>query len=93
MPIWRCTRPRIRAATCIAFYNRSIHDLSLQRLEIGRCLRGALERQELHVVYHPLVRADSGCIIGAEALVALEQSGIGRGPAVYLHSGCRAEWA
>lgn len=51
------------------FYNRSIHDLSLQRLEIGRCLRGALERQELHVVYHPLVRADSGCIIGAEALL------------------------
>ncbi len=51
------------------FYNRSIHDLSLQRLEIGRCLRGALERQELHVVYHPLVRADNGCIIGAEALL------------------------
>jgi diguanylate cyclase (GGDEF)-like protein len=51
------------------FYNRSIHDLSLQRLEIGRCLRGALERQELHVVYHPLVRADSGCIIGSEALL------------------------
>jgi diguanylate cyclase (GGDEF)-like protein/PAS domain S-box-containing protein len=51
------------------FYNRSIHDLSLQRLEIGRCLRGALERHELHVVYHPLVRADSGCIIGSEALL------------------------
>ncbi len=51
------------------FYNRSIHDLSLQRLEIGRCLRGALERHELHVVYHPLVRADSGAIIGAEALL------------------------
>jgi EAL domain-containing protein (putative c-di-GMP-specific phosphodiesterase class I) len=51
------------------FYNRSIHDLSLKRLEIGRCLRGALERQELHVVYHPLVRADSGVIIGAEALL------------------------
>ena len=51
------------------FYNRSIHDLSLQRLEIGRCLRGALERQELHVVYHPLVQADCGTIIGAEALL------------------------
>ncbi|NJD35524.1 MAG: EAL domain-containing protein [Betaproteobacteria bacterium] len=51
------------------FYNRSIHDLSLQRLEVGRCLRGALERQELHVVYHPLVRADSGAIVGAEALL------------------------
>jgi EAL domain-containing protein (putative c-di-GMP-specific phosphodiesterase class I) len=51
------------------FYNRAIHDLSLQRLEVGRCLRGALERQELHVVYHPLVRADSGAIIGAEALL------------------------
>ena len=51
------------------FYNRSIHELSLQRLEIGRCLRGALERHELHVVYHPLVKADSGNIVGAEALL------------------------
>jgi len=51
------------------FFNQSIHDLSLRRLEIGRCLRGALERNELHVVYHPLVAADSGRIIGAEALM------------------------
>ena len=51
------------------FFNQSIHDVSLQRLELGRCLRGALERNELHVVYHPLVAAGSGRIIGAEALL------------------------
>jgi diguanylate cyclase (GGDEF)-like protein/PAS domain S-box-containing protein len=62
------------------FYNRSIHDLSLQRLEIGRCLRGALERHELHVVYHPLVRADSGCIIGAEALLRWTSPELGEVP-------------
>ena len=62
------------------FYNRSIHDLSLQRLEIGRCLRGALERHELHVVYHPLVRADSGCIIGAEALLRWTSPELGTVP-------------
>ena len=62
------------------FYNRSIHDLSLQRLEIGRCLRGALERHELHVVYHPLVQADSGCIIGAEALLRWNSPELGAVP-------------
>ncbi len=67
------------------FYNRSIHDLSLQRLEIGRCLRGALERQELHVVYHPLVRADSGCIIGAEALLRWNSPELGEvQPATFI---------
>ncbi|MBI5790212.1 MAG: EAL domain-containing protein [Rhodocyclales bacterium] len=67
------------------FYNRSIHDLSLQRLEIGRCLRGALERQELHVVYHPLVRADSGCIIGAEALLRWNSPELGEvQPALFI---------
>jgi len=67
------------------FYNRSIHDLSLQRLEIGRCLRGALERQELHVVYHPLVRADNGCIIGAEALLRWNSPELGEvQPATFI---------
>lgn len=67
------------------FYNRSIHDQSLQRLEIGRCLRGALERQELHVVYHPLVRADSGCIIGAEALLRWNSPELGEvQPATFI---------
>ena len=67
------------------FYNRSIHDLSLQRLEIGRCLRGALERQELHVVYHPLVRAESGCIIGAEALLRWNSPELGEiQPSVFI---------
>jgi diguanylate cyclase (GGDEF)-like protein/PAS domain S-box-containing protein len=51
------------------YFNQSIHDLSLQRLEVGRCLRGALERNELHVVYHPLVAAATGRIVGAEALL------------------------
>ena len=51
------------------FFNQSIHDISLRRLEIGRCLRGALERDELHVVYHPLVDAATGRVVGAEALM------------------------
>ena len=67
------------------FYNRTIHDLSLQRLEIGRCLRGALERQELHVVYHPLVRADDGRIVGAEALLRWNSPELGEvQPALFI---------
>lgn len=62
------------------FFNQSIHDLSLERLEIGRCLRGALERHELHVVYHPLVRADSGTVIGAEALLRWTSPELGNVP-------------
>jgi diguanylate cyclase (GGDEF)-like protein/PAS domain S-box-containing protein len=67
------------------FYNRTIHDLSLHRMEIGRCLRGALERQELHVVYHPLVRADNGCIVGAEALLRWNSPELGEvQPATFI---------
>jgi EAL domain-containing protein (putative c-di-GMP-specific phosphodiesterase class I) len=62
------------------FFNQSIHDVSLRRLEIGRCLRGALERNELHVVYHPLVSAASGRIIGAEALLRWVNPELGNVP-------------
>ena len=51
------------------FFNQAIHDVSLQRLEIGRRLRGALERGELSLVFHPLVSAISGCVVGSEALL------------------------
>ena len=67
------------------YFNQSVHDLSLQRLEVGRCLRGALERNELHVVYHPLVAAESGRIVGAEALLRWTSPELGVvGPEVFI---------
>ena len=62
------------------FYNKTIHDQSLHRMEIGRCLRGALERHELHVVYHPLVLAENGRVIGAEALLRWNSQELGSIP-------------
>jgi diguanylate cyclase (GGDEF)-like protein/PAS domain S-box-containing protein len=51
------------------FFNQKTHEQSLQRLEIGRCLRGALERGELRLEYQPLIGARSGETIGSEALL------------------------
>lgn len=66
-------------------FNQAIHDLSLRRLEIGRHLRDALNRNELRVFFHPLVSASSGRIIGSEALVRWTSPELGPvGPDVFI---------
>lgn len=59
------------------FFNQAIHDQSLRRLEVGRCLRGALSRGEIFVVYHPLIDALSGRVVGAEALMRWHSAELG----------------
>jgi diguanylate cyclase (GGDEF)-like protein/PAS domain S-box-containing protein len=51
------------------FYNRMIHDHSLQRLELERELRHALEREEMELYYQPLFDIKSRKLVGAEALM------------------------
>jgi diguanylate cyclase (GGDEF)-like protein/PAS domain S-box-containing protein len=62
------------------FFNQTTHDQSLQRLEMGRCLRGALERGELRLEYQPLVAARTGHTIGAEALLRWRSPELGNVP-------------
>jgi diguanylate cyclase (GGDEF)-like protein len=50
-------------------YSRSMKATALQRLTLENDLRRALEREELVLHYQPIVAAETGAIVGAEALV------------------------
>jgi diguanylate cyclase (GGDEF)-like protein/PAS domain S-box-containing protein len=59
------------------FFNQAIHDLSLRRLEISHSLRVALERNEMQLFYQPLIDAQSGRLVGAEALLRWHSQALG----------------
>jgi diguanylate cyclase (GGDEF)-like protein/PAS domain S-box-containing protein len=62
------------------FFNQAIHDLSLRRLEIGHRLRSAMTRGELQLLFQPLIHAQSGRLIGAEALLRWHNDQLGTVP-------------
>jgi len=51
------------------FYNAEINSRTLSRQKMERLLRGAAHKGELELQFQPLVRVDSGRIVGAEALL------------------------
>src|SRR5438445_473261 len=53
---------------CVEF-DASMHDRAVELLELETSLRRALERQEFHLHYQPVVSLSTGQITGAEALV------------------------
>ena len=60
------------AKTCangVAFHESDSRDLATRELELHSALRTALERDELHVVYQPVLDLATGAIASAEALV------------------------
>ena len=59
------------------FYAPEMGQMALDRLDMEGNLRRALERNELTVFYQPLVSLNSGCIVGAEALVRWNHPRIG----------------
>ena len=50
-------------------YAPDMHEAALARLELEADLRGAVEREELFVVYQPIVDVHGGSVQGVEALV------------------------
>lgn len=50
-------------------YEPRLHALAEERRQIELALREALEKDELHVVYQPVVDAHGGTVVGFEALV------------------------
>ncbi len=52
-----------------AFFTEEMQQATMRRMEIEHDLRLALKRQELQIYYQPQIDANSGEIIGAEALL------------------------
>jgi EAL domain-containing protein (putative c-di-GMP-specific phosphodiesterase class I)/GGDEF domain-containing protein len=62
-------RSRAAGGTRVNWYDRSLHARTRARLRLESDLRGALERDELHLHFQPVVELASGRAVGAEALV------------------------
>jgi diguanylate cyclase (GGDEF)-like protein len=58
-----------------AVFEPGMHAALLARLELEADLRHAVEREELHVVYQPIVALDTGRITGVEALARWQRRG------------------
>lgn len=54
---------------CYMSFHPDMNESSYERLKLENALRGALERDELHVYYQAQVNLQDGRIIGCEALV------------------------
>ena len=52
-----------------ATYEPELYDATVAQMELKADLRGAIEAEQLHVAYQPIVDIDSGAIIGTEALM------------------------
>ncbi|WP_425262566.1 putative bifunctional diguanylate cyclase/phosphodiesterase [Sphingobium cyanobacteriorum] len=50
-------------------YEPQLHAVAEERRQIELALREALEKNQLHVLYQPVVDADQGAVVGFEALV------------------------
>ncbi len=60
---------KARGKACAVLYESGMHAAVLDRIEMQADLRKALERNELTLVYQPIVELGTQQIIGAEALV------------------------
>ncbi len=53
----------------VVFFERSMREHLQRRIRLDVDLRGAIDRQEFHVVYHPIVSLVTGRMDGVEALL------------------------
>jgi diguanylate cyclase (GGDEF)-like protein len=61
----------------IRMYAAPMREIAATRLSLERHLRRALDHDELHVVYQPIVALDGGAVTGAEALLRWRSAGLG----------------
>ena len=59
------------------FFQASMESYSIKRIEMEQHLRRALEHDEFRVFYQPQINLDSGQIVGAEALLRWQRTGVG----------------
>jgi len=61
-------------------FDASMHERLVEELDLETSLRGAVERDELHLEYQPIYRLESGAIAGFEALLRWTRPGQGAVP-------------
>ena len=66
------------------FFSESLHEQARQRLVITNGLRGAIERGEMSLRFQPIVAADNGRILGAEALLRWRSAQGDISPAAFI---------
>ncbi|MGD1824749.1 Signal transduction histidine kinase NtrB, nitrogen specific [Chromobacterium violaceum] len=66
------------------FFNDSLHGQARQRFSIIQGLRSAIEREELHARYQPIVDADGVRVVGAELLLRWHAAGGEIPPAQFI---------
>lgn len=54
---------------CYAYFTASLQETAQNRLQLANALRSAMELQQLHVVFQPIVRLSDGHLHKAEALL------------------------
>ncbi|MCW8884077.1 MAG: EAL domain-containing protein [Motiliproteus sp.] len=62
------------------FFTESMNQSAARRLELEEQLHGALEREEFHICYQPMIDLNSRQIIGAEALLRWNNPSLGMVP-------------
>ncbi|MHC5022998.1 MAG: putative bifunctional diguanylate cyclase/phosphodiesterase [Planctomycetota bacterium] len=60
-----------------AVFNKDMHDEAVARLQMETDLHTALERNQFHLLYQPIVNLDTGLVRGFEALLRWDRPGYG----------------
>lgn len=64
------------------FYQAAMRDSLREDLQIESALHGALEKQEFHLAFQPIVRSTDGVMVGLEALLRWDSPTLGSIPPV-----------
>ena len=60
---------KARGRGCVVEFDRQMHKAAIDRLAIEEALRKAIEEDEFHLVFQPIVNIENATTVGAEALI------------------------